>query len=178
MNVLRLLQNDSKAQKGFTLIEILIALAITGILVLVLSSIISQVITVNGLNTRIVTAQRQVQQVGFYLSKDCQQARIITVGNNPTGTGFPVVCSSVDLDGKSRVVTYSLSNSGVVSRSETLNGAAVSTLVIATNINTASANTVFSFVSTGIYNLKITATIAGKITASETRQYQILQRTN
>ncbi len=175
---MRLLQNERKAQKGFTLIEILIALAITGFLVLVLSSIIGQVLTVNGLNTRLVTVQRQVQQVGFYLSKDCQQARIITVGNNPTGTGFPVVCSLIDLDGKSRLVTYSLSSTGVVSRSETLNGAAVSTFVVATNINTASTQTSFSLVSPGVYNLKVTATIAGKVIASETRQYQILQRTN
>ena len=130
------------------------------------------------MNTRLVTAQRQVQQVGFYLSKDCQQARTILIGNNPTGTGFPVICSWIDLEGRSRVVTYSLSVNGTVSRSETLNGAAVSTLAVATNINTASANTVFRFVSTGVYNLKVTATLTGKITASETRQYQILQRTN
>ncbi len=130
------------------------------------------------MNTRLVTVQRQVQQVGFNFSKDCQQARIISIGNNPTGTGFPVVCSWSDLEGKSRVVTYSLSGSGSVSRSETLNGVAVSTLVVATNVSIDSTKTSFTLVSPGVYNLKVTATIAGKITASETRQYKILQRTN
>jgi hypothetical protein len=100
------------------------------------------------------------------------------MGNSPAGTGFPVVYSWIDLSGSAHQVTYSLSSAGVVTRSETVNGGAATTYTVATNINTSSASTLFSLVSAGVYNLKVTATITGKFRASETREYEILQRTS
>ena len=177
MNATKSSQTIPGSQKGFTLIEVLVALVITAFIVVFLGQAISQVIVINKQNTSLITAQRQVQQAGFYLSRDGQQARTVSLGNNPTGTGFPVIYSWIDLDGSTHQVTYSLSAGGVLSRSETINGGAATHFNVATNINTASAITLFSLVSPGVYNLKVTSTITGKITASETREYKILQRT-
>ena len=165
-------------QKGFTLIELLIALALSAIIVLFLGNTISQVIIINAQNKNLVTAQRQVQQVGFYLSKDGQQARTVTIGNSPAGTGFPVVYDWIDLNGARHQVTFNLSSAGVVSRSESINGGTATTFNIATNISTAPADTVFSFVSSGVYNLKVSARFSGKIAVVETREYEIMQRTS
>jgi prepilin-type N-terminal cleavage/methylation domain-containing protein len=175
---MRLHNKNAKGQKGLTLIELLVAMVITGFIVVVLGNTITQVITINKQNTNLVTAQRQVQQVGFYLSRDGQQARLITLGNNPTGTGFPVIYSWFDLTGNAHQVTYSLSSGGIVSRSETINGGAAVSYNIASNISILSANTIISLTSPGVYNLKVTALITGRITIRETREYEILQRTS
>ena len=178
MNAMKLSRNSPGGQQGFTLIEVLVALVISAFIVLFIGYAISQVMFIGKQNTSLVTTQRQVQQVGFYLSRDGQQARIISIGNNPTGTGFPVICSWIDLNGATYQVTYSLSSLGVVSRSQTINGGTAVVTNIATNISILPANTVFSLTSPGVYNLKVTALIAGKINASATREYEILQRTS
>jgi hypothetical protein len=164
------------------MIEMLVALTITAFILLFMSSTIIQLLVISKQNSSLITAQRQVQQVGFYLSRDAQQARTVKMGNSPAGTGFPVEYTWFDLDGYKHVVTFALSGSGVVSRSELVNGA-TTTFNIASNISTSASETVFSKVlpldpSDGGYNLKVTARITGKITAVETREYQILQRTS
>jgi prepilin-type N-terminal cleavage/methylation domain-containing protein len=167
-----------RTQKGFTLIELVIALAIVALFMGFLTSAIIQVITINTQNTNHITVQRQVQQAGFYISQDCQQARTITLGSNPTGTGFPIVLTRIELDGRTNQVTYSLNAAGVISRSESVGGGPTSTIVVASNINTSATLTAFTKFSTNVYSLKITASIPGRLAAQETRKYEILLRTS
>jgi prepilin-type N-terminal cleavage/methylation domain-containing protein len=153
---------------GFTLVEVLVALVITGLIMGGITTAIIQMLMVNNQNTNSITAQRQVQQVGSAVSTDVLQARDIPP---PSGTGFPLVLTWTDMEGNIYLVTYRLSD-GIVYRDVKINNGATNTRAIAESIS----NAVFSQVSTGYYNLSITATIPGKINVTESRTYEIKTR--
>jgi prepilin-type N-terminal cleavage/methylation domain-containing protein len=66
-----------KNQKGFTLIEMIIALAITGLILGAASTTVYQLIAGNSKNQNEMLATRQVQQVGHYVSQDVLMANIV-----------------------------------------------------------------------------------------------------
>jgi len=176
-----------KQRRGFTLVEVLIALAISGLIGGAIATSIVQMFDVNHQNTSAITAQRQVQQVGYYMSRDGQNAQTVTLNATPAGpagTNFAVRFTWTDwITGDLYAVTYSLTNGGVINRTQAVTSAGVTTTSpaqkIAENISTSSANTVFQPVggSPGLYILTVTASISGKIPVSETRIYEIRQRT-
>jgi prepilin-type N-terminal cleavage/methylation domain-containing protein len=163
--------------RGFTLIEVIIAVAITGVIMTGITTGIIQLLTINNQNTNSITAQRQVQQVGYAMSTDGVQARSIieNVGGNAhladtNPFSWPIKYSWIDNNGVTHDTVYTLSG-GVVSRSETF-GATTINKNIATDISTA----VFSRTGNGTYRLVITAVINGKFTVTETRTYDIKMR--
>ena len=67
----------TKNQRGFTLIELIIAIAITTLIAGGVASALFQVYNVNTLNSNHMTATRQVQNAGFWISQDSQMAQIV-----------------------------------------------------------------------------------------------------
>lgn len=63
-----------KDQSGFTLVELLVAIAITGVIITAISTAVFQVMAGSIQNSNQMTATRQVQQVGFWMSQDGQMA--------------------------------------------------------------------------------------------------------
>ncbi|AKG54137.1 hypothetical protein DGWBC_1502 [Dehalogenimonas sp. WBC-2] len=169
-----------KRKAGFTLVEVLIALTITGLIMGGITTAIIQLISVSNQNTNSITAQRQVQQVGEALSHDVLQARTVTIGqgNTPPGTGFRIVLTWTDISGNRFVITYRLESNGIIYRDEAKNGGVATTRKICENISTAAADTHFGLKSgvPGTYSLMITASISGKINVSETRTYEMKTR--
>lgn len=174
--------HNKQKSPGFTLVEVLVALAITGLIMGGITTGIIQLMTISDQNTNAITAQRQVQQVGTAISQDVLQSRIVqtSVNNTPAGTGFQIVLTWNNINGDEYVITYSLSNSGIVTRSQSINGGAATSSSIAENISISSLDT--SFIqksgSPGTYTLKVTATIPGQFSVSETRTYEMKKRTN
>ena len=173
-----------KRSHGFSLIEVLVALAITGMIMGGISTAIFQMFVVNNQNTNAITAQRQVQYVGFNMSRDGQSAQVVTIGNSPVGTGFPVTFEWIDWDGNKHEVEYRISD-GTVFRSESINDGSPAETSIASDI--AAAGTLFSDTSNlagaalsnagdGTFHLTITATVGENNTISESRYYEIKQR--
>lgn len=66
-----------RGQKGFTLVELLLVIAITGLIMGGLTTAILQVLDMSHRTTNRMTAVRQVQQAGFWLSPDAQMAQEI-----------------------------------------------------------------------------------------------------
>jgi len=88
-----------KDQRGFTLIELLIAILLTGLITGGITMTIFQVFNLNTRTSNHMTAVRQVQHAGFWVSPDVQMAQGVVTGGSPGvlltltwnegGTGIP-----------------------------------------------------------------------------------------
>ena len=106
---MRLIHTD---QKGFTLIEVLIVVAIFAVVAVVTSAAIGQVVQSNRTSNHMV-AVRQVQQAGYYVSKDGLQAQNIS-GNLTTSSSLHL--NWTDGEGQSYNITYTLEPMGTLYR--------------------------------------------------------------
>jgi prepilin-type N-terminal cleavage/methylation domain-containing protein len=77
-----------KNQLGFTLVEVILAIAISGIITGGITMTIFQVITGNIRTGNHMTAVRQVQNAGYWVSHDTQMAQTVTP--DPGDSGFPL----------------------------------------------------------------------------------------
>lgn len=82
----RLVNTD---QRGFTLIEMTVAIALIGLIAGGIAMTVSQVLTVNSRTSGKMVALRQVQQAGDRVSKDVLQAGVVTPKND-SPSGFPL----------------------------------------------------------------------------------------
>jgi len=100
-----------KNQKGLTLIEILIAVAIMATIAVAANGVIVQLVQSNRTSSHMV-AVRQVQQAGHRVSQDCIQAQNITDSSNVTGSGgFPLTLKWTTWEGaEDYEVVYNLVN--------------------------------------------------------------------
>ena len=93
-------------QRGFTIIELLIAFALTGIVAGATTTTIVQVLDGSARSSNHMTAVRQVQNAGYWVSRDAQMAEtVVTTG----ATGFPLTLTWIEWDsGDAHQVVYSL----------------------------------------------------------------------
>ena len=102
----------ARGQRGFTLVEILVAIPIAGLVVVAAAAGLIQVLNSKDAGTQMYSL-RQVQTAGYWVSTDGYQAQ--QVGNVPgeitigANQGFPLVLKWLDLDtNESHWVTYDL----------------------------------------------------------------------
>jgi prepilin-type N-terminal cleavage/methylation domain-containing protein len=96
----------NKGQKGFTLAEMIVVLAIVGIIATAATMAIVQVISGSSNTSNHMTAVRQVQNAGFWVSRDTQSAQ--SVAPAPDEDGFPLTLTWTDRFGYDHQVVYSL----------------------------------------------------------------------
>ena len=162
-----------KKQQGFTLIEILIALAIAGVLFSGVTMATFQIFSNNTRNNARMTAVQQVQSGVYWVSHDVQMAQNI----EPSGvTGFPLQLSWVEWETNDVYsVLYSLDQGDLV-RTYSVNGGPEEELKIAHYINTDSDKT-FCSNSGRVLTLSLTASVpAGATMMNETRKVEVLAR--
>jgi prepilin-type N-terminal cleavage/methylation domain-containing protein len=164
-------------QKGVTMVELLMAMAVSGIIAAAAGTTISQVFHLNARTSNHMVAVRQVQNAGYWVSRDAQMAQNV---NTTAGNGFPVVLSWTQWDGSEDEVTYSLENaSGTLknlrrtysvnstSQSDTIVGQCVDPALTSCNYN--SDNNTLTFT--------ITVTVgSGSRSENETRKYEVHPR--
>ena len=105
-------RGPKSGQRGFTLLELLVAIPISALVVAAATGGLIQVVNSKDASTHMYSL-RQVQTAGYWVSTDAYQAQQvgdvpgeITVGANQ---GFPLVLKWLDPDtGKTHIVTYTL----------------------------------------------------------------------
>jgi len=178
MNIKKL----KKDEKGFTFIELLIAILLTGIVASAVTGTILYVFNVNFSTANRMTAVRQVRNVGFWVTPDFQMARDVEPGES---SDFPLTLSWTEWDtGDLHEVIYSLEymSSGefkMLKREHYINGSPNpdSTTIVAEYIDPDQTwidpGTPCSFPDCGAFIFTVTATVGGQ---SETREYEVKPR--
>jgi prepilin-type N-terminal cleavage/methylation domain-containing protein len=171
-----------KGQRGFTLIELLIAIAITGVIAGGITMTIMQVFNINTRTSGDMTAVRQVQQAGFWVSPDVQMAQSVNASGSQ---GFPLILTWTEIGGNHTVhkVIYTLVDmSGGLERLERDHyigneTSPDSTTIVAEYIDPDPAKTSckpLGPLQPGVaLNFTVTATLGGR---SETRVYEVEPR--
>lgn len=152
---------------GLTLVELLIALSISGLAIAAATATINQLFWLGSRNQNHMVAVRQVQNAGYWISRDGVMAQGVTMGPS---SGFPLTFSWTEWGtSQTTTVTYTLSDS-VLSRQQTVDNATI-TSTIARYITSAQAE-----FPTGNEKL-LTVTMTAQVgTLSETRTYKIKPR--
>lgn len=85
------LLNIGKKQEGFTFIEVIVALAITGLIVGGIALAYIQLVTGHFQSSGEMTALRQVQNTGYHISRDTKMAENIDINDDPETTDITEV---------------------------------------------------------------------------------------
>ncbi len=169
--MLQILRSVNRRQGGFTLIEILVALSITGFIGAGLTTAIVQVMKVNALGNNQVIAVKQVENAVYWINRDVRMSQTIQPGG---GSGFPLNLDWVEWGGTTHQVAYTLQN-GELIRSSSVNATPPVVMKVAQHISSNADNTSCQY-SNGVFNFKVTASVSGFRPASETRLAQVIPR--
>ena len=147
-------------QKGFTLIEMIAALAVTSLIGAAVAMASVQMINQGAHNSDYTTASRNTMNAIHWIGRDAQMAQSI----EPNGTsGFaPLILRWVEWDNSSHQVTYSIED-GQLRRS--YSGNSFSETVVAEYINSVAENTTCELAS-GVLNLTVTTTVGNGLNAT------------
>ena len=170
-------------QRGFTLVELIIAVSIMVPVSLAAGAAIYQVMRNVDKNNDYVTAVNQVENAGFWIARDAQMAVGVSTGNLSTpyflefrwtefnATGIPTY-HSVDYFFENMVNSV-----GKLKRTHTIGTSEEETNVVGTYIYYEPSDNKTSMVNyqTRILTLKLTLVLEK---ATETKEYKINQRVN
>lgn len=172
-----MLRRLDRNQKGFTLVELLLVIALTGIIGTVAAMSIHQILTGTVHSNDQNTAINQVRNAGYWISRDAQMAEDICFNNTSPEEFLILKWTQWGYDEPSvyHSVTYSfekISQEGLgrFKRTHTATDGTREEAFIADHIyyNTTSAN-----YTSPVLTVQITAKIGD---ATETRQYEITRR--
>jgi len=143
-----------KRQAGMTMVELVVAIAITGIIVVFLSTAIYQIITVSAYGNDRLTALHELQNTAQWFNLDSQEARTAIGGNQ-------LVLTLAD----NSTISYSLVST------ELRRASGGSQMILARNITSAS----FA-VNNRIITMSLNSSPAGRSGVSENGTYMVSLR--
>jgi prepilin-type N-terminal cleavage/methylation domain-containing protein len=175
MNLKRMnMKKLRKDQKGFTILELVIVMLLTGIITAAITTTFFQVFNINTRTANHMIAVSQVQQAGKLVSEDMLEAQTVTVGGT---MGFPLSMNWTEggMSGDSHEVIYTLEDmpSGEFKRLQReykINSVTESITAVAEYID--SDETSFELEGK-VLIFTVTATVGEE---SETREYKVQPR--
>ena len=159
-------------QTGFTLIEIVIAIAITGVAGAGAAMTIGQTFQQNQRATASVQAISEVENVAHWMNQDALMAQDQPVA----GTGFLTLTWQAPDSSYNQIVkqaVYSFSGTNLL-RTFSATGSAPIQAIVARNIDSDPTKTYWSF-DDGVLRIQVTAAIGDSV---ETREFRIELRVN
>ena len=110
-----------KDQRGLTLVELMIAIALAGIVTAGITMTFAHLFAGSTRTSNHMTAVRQVQSAGYWVSQDALQAQEAKLAEPspeyPSGTQFPLTLIWTDVDKTETKVTYTITADGELRRS-------------------------------------------------------------
>ena len=121
----------SKDQRGFTLLETILAILIAGIICSAATGTTFQIIAWQSKTNTSLVATAQIESAMFWVSRDTQVSQRVTLDPGPSG--LPLVLSRVEWDGTTHEVTYHIDQDKLY-RDYTIDGTLQDSFVVAQHI--------------------------------------------
>jgi prepilin-type N-terminal cleavage/methylation domain-containing protein len=161
-----------KGQRGFTLIEILVAVTIVAVIAVGVTMTTFQILKQSVKNRDFVTASQFTMNAIHWISRDAEMAQGIQTGANH---GFPLTLSWVDWGSSVYQAVYSIDN-GVLKRTYSHTGEATVQTVLAQSVNTVSGETTCEY-NSKFLTVQITAKVGqGDYTSTVSNTREIFMR--
>jgi prepilin-type N-terminal cleavage/methylation domain-containing protein len=166
-------KQKKESQRGFTLVELMIAIAVSAMIMVGSMQLLSHMVVTSAQNRANTMAMLQVQYVGFWITEDVVQARPdgVSLGD---AQGFPLTIQWKQWNGVEHKVVYSVEGdeTWTLSRYDEIGNG---TIVVGESLDP--AGTRCEWVTggdvTNVLKLDVTANVDGKIA---TRTYEINPR--
>ena len=171
-----------QGERGLTLIELTVTVAIVALIAAGANMSVFQVLKGTERNNDHMTAVNQVQNAGYWISRDAQMAKNITTENLTPPEFLVLAWTEEDTDPvHQHQVIYTLeampgSELKRLRRSHSVDGGAVNTALVAQYIDPDPGMTKCQFIN-GTLTLTVTASInSHSQTKTETRVYEVVPR--
>ena len=158
----------NKKQKGYSLIEMVIGVALAGILSTGITTFAVQTVTEGSRSNNRMQAMMQVENAGYWVSRDVQMSENLTLGQN---AGFPLQLIWRDVDQNVYQVSFNMT-AGQITRRLIKNEEDPVQILIAESINPASSLTNLTYTG-GLLTFNVTSTCRD---TDVTRSYKIKKR--
>jgi prepilin-type N-terminal cleavage/methylation domain-containing protein len=139
----------NRREAGYTLIEMVMVIAILGLLSLAINQAIAQTVRISSHGTDSMTAIKQVEDTFYWVNIDTQQSQVIKPGLNG---GFPLKLTWTEWNGTRHAVTYSIDGRDM-KRSVSINEGPATGMVVARYLVTDASATNCRVTGSGTFSL-------------------------